>query len=561
MSSQGSETTMVLTRGNACSMCRKRRRRCDAGKPACTPCVKAKTAAQCKYAGSDLGARKKSTALLQDLEESVDALESRIRLHSTSESHERESKESYPPAQTAIHAALPVYIPSRVAPRVIHRKERRSFTDERPIPGFLDTSTRRTAADSRTAAFLEFRWHFGIQWNMPRLLASLQLPATHPRAPHPSLLNAVLLHGAFFCRTGLKRYESLFYRRTSRELAISLEKGDRLFDFIRGSALISCYLYGMARLSEAHTRISGTLRFAVACGLHNISSPSLDTRFHMIPPCVDAIELGDRISTFWILFVCDRAGSLILGYPNTLADDEITTILPYRLSAYESGDYLHQLVDTIASMYDPHATLASARINHYGAVAAKSTALLNRAYALAVRVKGASVVSNALQQEIFRTAMASIKLADFLPPFYAQELEYESSIATRSVLAPVYIATHAAVIQILDILPDKNPSHRTRQAQAARDAMAIVKELQDAPFGYIPLLLGWSLTPVHAFLVREEMRYRKSGDKKNAIAVQDEIKMLTGTLSRVKELFPEPGVTQIDILEKNTSALRLIELV
>ncbi|KDQ11964.1 hypothetical protein BOTBODRAFT_34821 [Botryobasidium botryosum FD-172 SS1] len=557
MSSRGPDAAMVmvLVRGSACDVCRKRKRRCDAKKPACTSCIKAKSPAQCKYAG--LGTRKKSAGLLRNLEESVDELESRISFLAA------ESRESNSEAQTIIcpASARPACIPPRVAPRIVHRSAvsspmsdpyQDSWVHQQDIPSQIQ--------EPLIQAFLKFRWHFGIQWNIPRFLASLKLPTTHPDAPHPAFLNAVLLHGAFFCSTSLKRYEHVFYRRMSRELALSLEKGDRLFDFIRASILAGCYLYGTSRLSEAYTRVSSTMNFAVACGFHEISSPSLDTRFYMIPPCVDAIELGDRISTFWILFKSDRAGSLLLGHPCTLADDEITTILPYPSSTYATGDYLYQPMETIASMYDPYATMASASVSHYEALRAKSTALLHRACVLAARAKGATVVGNTLRQEISRATMASIKFADSLPAFYAQDPEFEDSTTARSTLAPVYIATYATVIQILDILPDENPSYRPRQAQAARSAMSIVKELQDAPFGYIPLLLGWALTPVHAFMVRKEMRYKKSGDKKNATAVQDEIKVLISTMLRVRELFPKPGVIQIDVLEKNASALRLIEL-
>ncbi|KDQ16618.1 hypothetical protein BOTBODRAFT_144417 [Botryobasidium botryosum FD-172 SS1] len=555
MSASGSDTTMVLVRGNACDMCRKRKRRCDAGKPACTPCIKSQLSAQCTYAGPE--ARRRSAVSLRELEEAADKLESRISQLASEMSAGKQSDLQEP----RVVARATIRPPPRAIPRILHRTvvplpmkdpSQDSWTRHHDVPAQI--------REPLIQAFCKFRWQFGIQWNIPRLLASLNLSTTHPDAPHPAFLNAVLLHGAFFCDTGLKRYEDLFYRRMSRELALSLEKGDRLFDFIRASTLAGCYFYCAARLPEAHTRISSTLRFAVACGFHAISSPSLDTGFHLIPPCADAIELGDRINTFWILFNADQMGSLLLASPSTISDDEITTILPHRLSAYENGDYILQPVDTLSSMYDPFVAPAPAKMDHHGTLFPKSLALLYRVCVLVARAKGVTVIDSALRQEVFATALAAIKLADSLPPICDQETEFEDSAATLPAFAPVYLAAHAAAIQIMDILPDEDPKYHSRQVEAARSAMTIVKELRTVPHGYMPLLLGLTVTPVHAFLVREEMRYKKSGDTENATAMQNDIKTLVETLSRVAEMFPEAGAGQIEIVGRNASDLKSIEL-
>jgi len=340
-------------------------------------------------------------------------------------------------------------------------------------------------------------------------------------------------------------------------LALSLANADRLFDFIRASTLACCYFYAKARLAEGHNCGSTALKFAIACGFHNIDSVSLDTKFYLVPPCADLIELGDRINTFWTLLCGDRAGSLVSGHPETIADDKITTVWPCPSQDYESGEYLLQPTGTLTSMYDPDLTLIPAEKNNYLALRTMGIVLLHRTSILSARVKSVNFVDDSLRRDIFCASRAASNLADTLPTFSVQGQGCDDPDAIRSILAPAFIAAHAAVIQIYGVLADDKLAAHARQVQAASAAMAIVKELRTVQYSYIPILFGWALTPVHDFLIREKMERTLLGDEEGATALQEEITVLIHTLKRVDELFPKPAIVQVEILAKNAALLRL----
>lgn len=87
-------------------------------------------------------------------------------------------------------------------------------------------------------------------------------------------------------------------------------------------------MIGLARFIEFQPTYSLTLpvtavaQFAVSCGLDKLSSPCTAEA----PPSIldrprDLIELGERISTFWNIFVADRFIALSSGFATTIDVD------------------------------------------------------------------------------------------------------------------------------------------------------------------------------------------------------------------------------------------------
>jgi len=275
----------------------------------------------------------------------------------------------------------------------------------------------------------------------------------------------------------------------------------------------------------------------------------------LMPPSADLIELGDRINTFWTLFCLDRVGSLVSGLPYTIADERITTVWPCPSDYYEDEVHLSQPAGSIMSMYDPGLLSIPPRLENHQTLRAKSVALLHRASILSAQVKTDSI-DESLRRKILSTCKATSVFADSLPPFSVQENYVGDPDAVRSILAIALTAAHAAVIQIYGIFAQDNPAAHQQQLKSANAAMVVVKEMRAAQFSYIPIFLGWSLTPVHEFLVRERLRLIELGNEEGARGLQTEISVLLRTLKRVGELFPVAATVQAGILEKNASSLK-----
>ncbi|KDQ09055.1 hypothetical protein BOTBODRAFT_179386 [Botryobasidium botryosum FD-172 SS1] len=543
----------ALTRGKACKMCRQRKRRCDAGKPICAACIKVGLSFHCEY-DDEHAARPKKQSHLKILEGKIGELEGHIQLLETTK-------------RAAVEEPAPIGLPSTFQtprprptlpldgvggrhpsiPPLIQDPHEDAWVQQGTVPPNI--------RDDLISVFVRYRWQFAFEFNVPRFINSLKLPPSHPNAPHPALLNAIFLNGCFYSQTRLRRYESVFYRRTFKELARSLANVDRLFDFLRASALAACYFFGAGRVVEGYTCLSAALRFAIGCGFHTLSSLSLDTGSPLMPPCTDLVELGDRINTFWTLFCLDRVGSLVSGLPYTIGDEKITTIWPCPWDCYKDGAKMSQPAGSIMSMYDPSLLLPPCQSENYQTLRAKSVALLHRASILSAQARTADSVGEPLRREILSTCKATSVFAGTLPPFCVQADHIEDPDAVRSILAIAFTAAHAAVIQIYGIFAQDNPAAHDRQLKSARAAMVVVKEMRAAQFSYIPIFLGWSLTPVHEFLVKEKLRHDALGDKEGARSLQTDIDILLHTLKRVGELFPVAATVQASILEKNVLSL------
>lgn len=100
---------------------------------------------------------------------------------------------------------------------------------------------------SRIHLFLQFRWRYPFEFNISRFTSSLNLPPSHPNAPHPAFVSAVLLHGCLYAEEPLREFESQLVADFHHDIKHSLANADRLFDCIKASAYFGCYLYGKCR--------------------------------------------------------------------------------------------------------------------------------------------------------------------------------------------------------------------------------------------------------------------------------------------------------------------------
>ena len=146
---------------------------------------------------------------------------------------------------------------------------------------------------------------------------------------HPSLVNAVFLIGSHFANaSGDTRYEEFeghFLQRTREELEKSLTAADRLTDFVCATTLLVWYYFAKGRIAEAQYHASGLACFVGACRMNAIDPNARDYTL-ILPPTRDDIELEERVTLFWSIFILDRYSSLLCNTPSTIRD-EVSTIL------------------------------------------------------------------------------------------------------------------------------------------------------------------------------------------------------------------------------------------
>ncbi|KDQ16371.1 hypothetical protein BOTBODRAFT_261616 [Botryobasidium botryosum FD-172 SS1] len=197
--------------------------------------------------------------------------------------------------------------------------------------------------------FLPHRLQCSMNIHVPRFLARIDLPSSDPGAVHPALINAMCLIACGLLApeplaAPLAALEAQFIKETRFHLPLSLALADRLIDFLMASCLLGWYYAGKGRLTEAHLALASASRFAAGCGLHQISSRSVEAleaqrdrgSRSLLGPPADSLELAERINAFWMAFLIDRTISMGTNWPAAFSDEEIETVLPACYSKFES---------------------------------------------------------------------------------------------------------------------------------------------------------------------------------------------------------------------------------
>lgn len=210
----------------------------------------------------------------------------------------------------------------------------------------------------RLNIFIAHRRQCACEVPVQRFIDSLNGPPKD--RPHPGLLNAIYMLACWFSYPlNLTRFESVFLARSRELLAEALTTGEKMLNYLQGSALLAIYYYGSGRMLEGYEKICSAAQMAVVCGLHQISSavwrdpeaPNAAymrtasqwtgnfrrTPFLLLPP-KDALELGERIHAFWSVWILDTSGCATHGLPSmfdqTAGNTRVTTPLPVPLDDY-----------------------------------------------------------------------------------------------------------------------------------------------------------------------------------------------------------------------------------
>lgn len=404
--------------------------------------------------------------------------------------------------------------------------------------------------------FLPHRHRCGFEVHIGRFLASLDLPIN--KRPHPCLTNTIYLLGCHYAPGGsLSHLEPMFLSKARTALAESLEHADRLKDFLFASALLACYFYFKGRLLEGQHHNSAAVRFAMSCGLHQISSPvwrgseyattstgsapwqvtsmSLRRAGSMLDPPRDPIELYELINIFWLTFITDRAGSMGTGLPHAIKDNEITTVFPRPLKEFEDGTVSDDTNGTIMSMYEDGNPAQDVSKDSLHALRVKSLALLERSSRLAMVPEAERTPT--FWHEFGATDVALSRIAQTLPHIH-------SGMGINDTSSLIFVQTfiHGSTIQLHLPFLDTHPASYERCVQAAGAAMEVVYLIDNIDAKNFHMLMGLSWMCVADVLKRELRRKRGLSDEAGAQKSEQELEALVAVMKRLRQVYPVLGL-------------------
>ncbi|CAE6384828.1 unnamed protein product [Rhizoctonia solani] len=404
--------------------------------------------------------------------------------------------------------------------------------------------------------FLPHRHRCGFEVHIGRFLASLDLPIN--KRPHPCLMNSIYLLGCHYAPGGsLSHLEPMFLSKARSSLAESLEHADRLKDFLFASALLACYFYFKGRLLEGQHHNSAAVRFAMSCGLHQISSPvwrgseyattatgsapwqvtsmSLRRAGSMLDPPRDPIELYELINIFWLTFITDRAGSLGTGLPHAIKDTEITTVFPRPLKEFEEGTITDDTNATIMDMYEDGNRAQDASKDSLHCLRVKSLALLERTSRLSMVPEGER--TSAFWREFRATDRALERIAQTLPHIHSG-----MGINDTSSLIFVHTFVQGSTIQLHSPFLDTIPTSYERAVKAAGAAMQVVNLIDNIDAKNFHMLMGLSWICVSDILKREMRRKQSISDNEGARQTEQELEALLAVMKRLRQVYPILGL-------------------
>ncbi|KAI3612458.1 hypothetical protein WG66_010051 [Moniliophthora roreri] len=471
----------------ACSNCRKRKIKCDGGRPTCGQCLRRAHLGieECEYA--DISGRTQS----EILEENISRLESRI--------HELED-------------------PSRASSVTLHQpymgqgqsSASASSADAAQVPQEPPDDVRRSLLSS----FLPQGDNFGFFLNATRFWEATlsSLPIGHPSRPTPALLSAVYLVAHYLAtrQTQDQRHQQLL-SQALQEAASTLTSThpNRVMHGIQAEVLLSTYLFDNGRILEGKYHLSTAVSLAIGAGLHQIRSQQ--NRSPSLPPPVDPIEEGERINAFWTVYMLSNMWGVAVGSTSSTIFDtnpssEIDTPWPLDMSEYERASIYAwpgsvQLSDffpftqrglsgnivgssTIRNFLAQTSTDAPGHGSHYGssplALSVKASVLLDRAATIASSFR--ANMTEAERQEFlnsfsFHEGLIDSFISSSIPPLNGLD---PASPLFRIALV-IHTLSYTAIIQLHSVFAERDARSMSKSLAAAEASVSLLRQARHAP--------------------------------------------------------------------------------
>ena len=141
--------------------------------------------------------------------------------------------------------------------------------------------------------------------------------------PPAALRYAIWLWGAHF--SGLPRiqaFKATFLRRAIENFESLLQNPSGLLDAVQAAVLLSTYLFAHGRMVEGAYHANTAALLATSINLHRLIPPAPGSDpvqgpgggMLMLPSPHDSIEWGERLHTFWNVYVLERTWSAASGF-------------------------------------------------------------------------------------------------------------------------------------------------------------------------------------------------------------------------------------------------------
>ncbi|KAJ6557810.1 hypothetical protein B0H19DRAFT_1148644 [Mycena capillaripes] len=479
-----------LNKGKACFNCRRRKVKCDAKKPICTPCA--------RFIGGGLhDCAFTETGLTQSqvLEEQISIIESRIQeLEQPRE--KRSSVALHNPYQYGgspgpqFDGSFPSPSGSHQRPNLVHK------------PRSLDFSL------ALIRSFLRHASHIGFFLG-PQLFEALSSGAAPSQMVSPALLDVIYLWGAHLSRSErVSVHESSFLSDALRSTAAGLSNAqgsNAIIHTIQAEVLLAQYFFRNSRILEGKYHASAAVSIALSLGLHQIRSADVrGSTVKSLSPATTALEEGERINAFWAVLTLNNCWFTADGSPRDISYAVVDTPWPLDIEAYSENSR--------SLPFQSSATIENFLANFpdrgisLSALYAKAGILFEQASRLAARFT--ENVGNGLGNP--DTLCAEFSRLDAVVEAFKRTLPSLEPDSTHSLLLVIHTLAHVATIQLHNPFTLKSGSSRMRAGSAAMAVAALVRQTNLRAFEYIDAIVGTLWTAACQVFITELSRARYS---------------------------------------------------
>ncbi|CAL8583867.1 hypothetical protein XPA_009481 [Xanthoria parietina] len=355
----------------ACAICRKRKLKCDGGRPKCGTC--ARLGHNCAYdevrrkSGPKRGYVKELEARLAQVETQ---LKTKTQEPTPSTSSQSQDQYIYTPPSDNVFADAT----NASADGALTSDQMGITEPTNPFLNSMDLSNGgSTAPDllpdlpdlNQAGAFDDgMTWEMiglGLEEPLPTQEAIDELHEIYFRLVHPSLpmlqpyryrvsmglaphmRPPVSLRYAIWCLASklsdrYANHQEVFYRRARKYAEIDEMKGlGEAFVTVAHCQtwiLICTYEFQMMFFPRAWSSVGRAVRLAMMMGLNRVDGVGLDVK-QVLPPPRDWTEEEERRRTFWMAYCVDRYASMGTGWPLAVDERDVRSNLPANEDNYE----------------------------------------------------------------------------------------------------------------------------------------------------------------------------------------------------------------------------------
>ncbi|KAJ7082763.1 hypothetical protein C8R44DRAFT_894678 [Mycena epipterygia] len=473
-----------LEKGKACVNCRRRKTKCDGDRPICGPCKKDSAAfGDCEYAENGPSSSQMLEEQISILQARIEELEKPKDQRLTLSILQASGSRGYPmsPAQISpsntmgLGPLLSYFYSQQTSGTSVSHNAANSMPTELPF----------ILLQALVHNFLHNASPFGFFLDTQAFHDAVA--TTNGRNLPPVLLNVLYLWGVHLSDDArITVYEPAFLAHALRSTASSLTGTHprTIIHSLQASILLAHYFIRNTRFLEGKYHTSVAVSIAVSAGLHRIrgSQPAaLSPTAEALPPAMDALKEGERISAFWNVLTLNNCWAGVDGSPSNVANAPLRGGKSSSLitSSGTVARFLADRPDNATS--DP-------------ALHAKAGILFERATRLGVRYRASGISHDdpeltALDRKIhaFITALPAIQ--------------------SKSMLV-VHTLAHVATIQLYKPLAKDHSFARRKALAAARSVVDILKNTDVPKIGLIDPVLAPLWTSACLVLITEVSRQR-----------------------------------------------------